>query len=135
MTERQSAAHGRREKQAATRARAAADRARELRARLERLQAGEPSSPDDVRDARLAVERALAAGILALENAADAHARAAAAHRSAAVLLDRVGRHAQADAHRLAADADDADAMADAASSQESHRRPPPQTQEQPTDP
>lgn len=83
----------RREHDAAARAQGAASRARELRARLVRLQAGEPPSPDDVRDARLAVERALAAGILALEHAADAHARAAAAHRSAATLLDRVGRH------------------------------------------
>ena len=118
MTEQLENARVRRQHDAAARAREAAIRATQLRVRLARLPAWPQPTADDVADGHAAQQTEHYAGILALEHAADAHTRAAAAHRSAATLLDRVARHDRAQAHRAAADVDDKGARADSASYQ-----------------
>ena len=98
---------------AGSRARAADARAHELRERLARIKAGEPTTEEDVEHARQAAIDSALRDERAHERAAAAHRRAADAHRSAAAVAERSGQSERAREHRSAADADDRAGIAD----------------------
>lgn len=83
----------------------------ELRERVSQLQMD--VAPRGVAAARKTADAAEAAAVAALRFASEAHARAAEAHRQFAALLERTGRHEQAQWHWAAAAADEEAATRD----------------------
>ena len=99
---------------AAERARAARRRVDELTERLRRLQAGQPATADDVRQAEQAAAAERARSLDAHRRAGAAHLRAAMGHRQAADTLQAAGQSAQAAEHRRKAEIDEVAAGFDA---------------------
>ncbi len=81
---------------AASRARSTADRIAELRARLDRLVSGEPTTPQDARRARELAQAQAQALSVARDRLVEAHRSSAMRHEENAWMLARAGRAAAA---------------------------------------